>query len=368
MVSTEKIEELGYEHSINREIAILQKLSHPGIARLVSSFRFREGAYLVLEYGSGGDLHSLLKQNGSLDEKSTRFVVGELVAALHSIHEMGMVYVDLKPENILVTEIGHVKITDFGGCRPLTEEARQMVKQTGSNLLNQLRDGDWRDSENYFQPNKEAVKREGVEDDIRIEGTTAYLPPEVILGGYPTFATDSWALGCVFYQCLAGKPPLLDISESRTKQKIVTFNSDLSTSNDLDIFSAKGSGNFSDTSTDLIKKLLSHNPTDRPNMVSISEHDFFNDMDVFSLFKRASSTLVAGRIKPQPNAAWTRRQFSSIWAPQPQAYNLSSNEEVSISSTFSADGPILEGAESTGLFLTKISNRRPKLVGITEKM
>eukprot|EP01083_Nonionella_stella_P058339 152825_1 len=43
IVSTQRIEELGYEKSINRERAILQMLSHTGISRLVSSFRFRDG-------------------------------------------------------------------------------------------------------------------------------------------------------------------------------------------------------------------------------------------------------------------------------------------------------------------------------------
>ncbi|EJK74205.1 hypothetical protein THAOC_04131 [Thalassiosira oceanica] len=54
VVSTARIEELGYEASVEREIAVLRTLSHPGVARLVSSFRFRDGAYLVLEYASGG--------------------------------------------------------------------------------------------------------------------------------------------------------------------------------------------------------------------------------------------------------------------------------------------------------------------------
>lgn len=98
IVSTQKIEELGYEQSINREIAILRTLSHPGISRLVSSFRFRDGAYLVLEYASGGDLHTLLQKNGSLDHDSTRFVIGSVAAALSSIHERGFVYADCKPE------------------------------------------------------------------------------------------------------------------------------------------------------------------------------------------------------------------------------------------------------------------------------
>lgn len=98
IVSTEKIKELGYEQSINREIAILRTLSHPGISRLVSCFRFRDGAYLVLEYASGGDLHTLLRKNGSLDHDSTRFVIGSVAAALWSIHERGFVYADCKPE------------------------------------------------------------------------------------------------------------------------------------------------------------------------------------------------------------------------------------------------------------------------------
>ena len=98
VVSTQKIEELGYEQSINREIAILRTLSHPGISRLVSSFRFRDGAYLIHEYASGGDLHTLLRKNGSLDHESTRFVIGSVAAALWSIHERGFVYADCKPE------------------------------------------------------------------------------------------------------------------------------------------------------------------------------------------------------------------------------------------------------------------------------
>ena len=43
------------------------------------------------------------------------------------------------------------------------------------------------------------------EEDIRVEGTTAYLPPEVVVGAFPTSAADAWALGCVMYQCLSGR-------------------------------------------------------------------------------------------------------------------------------------------------------------------
>lgn len=98
VIATEKMKEMGYEYSVAREIACLHLVSHPNVARLVSSFRFQQGAYLVLEYASGGDLHQLLQQHGSLDVPSCQFVMGEIVAALASLHDdLGFVYSDLKP-------------------------------------------------------------------------------------------------------------------------------------------------------------------------------------------------------------------------------------------------------------------------------
>jgi serine/threonine protein kinase len=75
VISTPRIQELGYEASVSREIAVLRMLSHPGIARMVSSFRWRDGAYLVLEYAAKGDLHSYIVANGSLSEESARWAV-----------------------------------------------------------------------------------------------------------------------------------------------------------------------------------------------------------------------------------------------------------------------------------------------------
>jgi hypothetical protein len=97
VISTEKIKEMGYEASVQRELAVLRMLSHPCISRLISSFRFHDGVYLVLEYASGGDLHTMLRNNGSLDHDSTRFVIGEVTSAIASIHELGLGYFDLKP-------------------------------------------------------------------------------------------------------------------------------------------------------------------------------------------------------------------------------------------------------------------------------
>jgi serine/threonine protein kinase len=366
VISTEKIKEIGYETSVQREIAVLRVLSHPGIARLVSSFRFREGVYLMLEYASGGDLHSLLKKNGSLDHDSTRFVMGEVVAALSSIHDMGLVYADLKPENIVITEPGHVKLTDFGGCRPVTEEAKQMIGFSAKNLLKDLRDGDWRPQPkkkaNAFDMDVDEAEDNVVDDsdcdpnnDVRIEGTTAYLPPEVVMGGFPTPAADSWALGCVLYQCLSGRPPILEADETLTRNRIVSFDVKESKNDDEALlFSDSHAASINTDARNLITRLLNRHARERPRMNQVAQHDFFvkAGTDVFALYRQQAHPLDVGDVSPVPDAQWSRRQFSSIWAPQPQAYDISITIEDARNSSRGgvSSGPIPEGDEATAFF------------------
>jgi serine/threonine protein kinase len=368
IISTEKIKEMGYEASVQRELAVLRIMSHPGIARLISNFRFREGVYLVLEYASGGDLHSLLRKNGSLDHASTRFVLGEIVAALSSIHDLGLVYADLKPENIVFTEEGHTKLTDFGGCRPITNESKLLIGDVAKYSLSHLRDGDWKpqsmksEEKRKFdldEDSEEDEKQYHPYDDLRIEGTTAYLPPEVVMGGFPTPAADAWALGCVLYQCLSGRPPIIEDNEAMTKTRIVSF--DVGKAEDRNdpanlLFKDRHAVGIESNARDLITDLLNKIVFERPNMTQTAQHAFFmkEGIDAFSLYRQPAPALDVGDVSPVEDAQWSRRQFSSIWAPQPKSYEISMGTDMDIRSqnrTFLYSGPIPEGDEATAFFL-----------------
>jgi serine/threonine protein kinase len=239
-----------------------------------------------------------------------------------------------------------------------------MIGISATNLLKGLRDGDWKPQPkkkaNTFDMDEELEEVKAEEpsydsnDDTRIEGTTAYLPPEVVMGGFPTPAADSWALGCVLYQCLSGRPPILEADETLTKNRIVSFDVKESKNDDeSQLFSDSHAASISTEAQNLITRLLNRHALERPSMTQVAHHDFFAiaGTDVFSLYRQPAHPLDVGDVSPVVDAEWSRRQFSSIWAPQPQAYDISINmEDTRPQSQGSSSGPILEGDEATAFF------------------
>lgn len=53
--------------------------------------------------------------------ETARFYTSEIVLAFQHLHDFNIVYRDLKPENLLITRTGHIKITDFGFAKIVTD-------------------------------------------------------------------------------------------------------------------------------------------------------------------------------------------------------------------------------------------------------
>jgi serine/threonine protein kinase len=49
----------------------------------------------------------------------------------------------MQPENVLLTHGGHIKLTDFGGCVPLSDSSRRTM-ENARHFLRHLKDADWR--------------------------------------------------------------------------------------------------------------------------------------------------------------------------------------------------------------------------------
>ena len=255
----------------------------------------------------------------------------------------------------------------------MTQAAKEMIIASATNVFNELRNGDWKAPEKKKRKEFDLDENYGSDDendgflqdydpdsDRRIEGTTIYLPPEVVSGSYPTLASDSWALGCVLYQCLSGRPPILEDDETLAKNRIVSFDiqhSQSSSNHEDSLFGeSTNASTIEPSARDLIIRLLNRHASDRPTMIQVADHSFFRDggTDLFALWTQPALKLEVGDSAPPPaDASWARRQLSSIWAPQPQAYDVSST--ASPSSKRGAyggerSGPIPEGEEAPFFF------------------
>jgi serine/threonine protein kinase len=331
IINYETIKAHNYGENILREICCLRKLSHPSVARLVSSFRWRDGIYLVLEYGSCGDLHTYIRRNGPLNEQTSKVVVGEITTALAAVHETGFVYGDLKPENVVVTATRHVKLADFGACRPFTEEAKRLLLESRNELSN-MRSGDWKPTESQSSIPAFELTDEPILSPQTFEGTTAYLPPEIASnpGQGPTVLGDAYALGMTTYFILKGRlPQWVELDNSNSSSKLFDTLS-LIQSDSL----------FTDgTSRELrefILSLLNPDVCSRWTVDQVLTSDWFSDIQpVRRLYQKAlgvdhlpgaeegGSATSAGE-----DGAWEKRQLSKIWTAQPVDYALVSSSNV----------------------------------------
>ncbi|KAF3790685.1 putative serine/threonine protein kinase [Nymphaea thermarum] len=179
---------------------ILITVRNPFVVRFFYSFTSSENLYLVMEYLNGGDLFSLLKNIGCLEEDVARKYIAELVLALEYLHSMGIVHRDLKPANILVGHNGHIKLTDFG----LSEFG--LLKSTAS-LVETDAGSPLKVNEHSLQVSLECMQCEKKRNRGPAVGTPDYLAPEILLGTEHGCSSDWWSVGIILFEFITGIPP-----------------------------------------------------------------------------------------------------------------------------------------------------------------
>ncbi|KAI0137431.1 putative 3-phosphoinositide dependent protein kinase-1 [Xylariales sp. AK1849] len=232
---------------VNIEKDTLNRLTeHPGIVRLYYTFQDESSLYYVLDLCTGGELLGVLKKTGTFDEECTRFFGAQILDAIEYMHSRGVIHRDLKPENVLLDDQLHVKITDFGTARLLTDPRLPKTQQAPK-----LED-----------PSGQTKST----DETRAEsfvGTAEYVSPELLKDRNACKASDLWAFGCMIYQMLAGRPPFKGNTEYLTFEKIMS----------LDYEFPPG---FSPVARDLVERLLVPDPSRRLTIEHIKNHQFFD--------------------------------------------------------------------------------------------
>lgn len=131
--------------------------------------------YIVMELLEGRGLHELIHREAPLSPERAIRIARQVCEALDEAHSRGLVHRDLKPENIFLTDDRRgrdfVTVLDFGLSK-LSEPGEASITRVG-----------W------------------------IVGTPTYMAPEQATGRPVDGRTDLYALGCVLYAMLAGRPP-----------------------------------------------------------------------------------------------------------------------------------------------------------------
>jgi eukaryotic-like serine/threonine-protein kinase len=169
--------------SLRREVQALTRLRHPGIVRVLDHGVHAGLPWLALELVEGPDLLEHCRSLAGAPagawtaETLARALspVRRLCGPLAYLHGMGLVHRDLKPGNVLVRPDGRPVLVDFG-----------LSSQHGG------------------APGREAVQRSG-----SIVGTGEYMAPEQVRGEVVDARADLYALGCILFELLVGRPPFV---------------------------------------------------------------------------------------------------------------------------------------------------------------
>jgi serine/threonine protein kinase len=156
-------------------------IQHPGIVAVLDVGYADDGrAYIVMEKLPGENLQARLDRMHRLEPAHASALMRQLAGAVGAAHERGIVHRDLKPANVFVVPDPEVpggeriKVLDFGLAKLLLARG-SLATHTGS-----------------------------------IFGTPAYMAPEQGMNAAAVdHRADLYAIGCMFYACVCGRPPFV---------------------------------------------------------------------------------------------------------------------------------------------------------------
>ncbi|XVE63929.1 hypothetical protein DITRI_Ditri07aG0060400 [Diplodiscus trichospermus] len=260
--------------SILAERDILISVCNPFVVRFFYSFTCRENLYLVMEYLNGGDLYSLLRNLGCLDEEVARVYIAEVVLALEYLHSLHVVHRDLKPDNLLIAHDGHIKLTDFGlskvGLINSTDDLSGPAV-SGTSLLD--------DEQPQLSASEHQQERRKKRSAV---GTPDYLAPEILLGTGHGPTADWWSVGIILFELIVGIPPF------NAEHPQIIFDNILNRK----VPWPRAPEEMSLEAQDLIDRLLTEDPHQRLGARGASEvkqHEFFKDINWDTLARQKAA-------------------------------------------------------------------------------
>lgn len=210
------------------EIMIHKSVDHIHVVKFEDCFEDDTNVYFRLELCRNGSLNDIVKKRGPYTEPEARYLMVQILAGTQNLHQNSIIHRDLKLGNIFLDEHMHVKLGDFGLA---------------------------------------ALLKHPEERKKTVCGTPNYIAPEILYdqGQGHSFEVDIWSVGVIMYTLLVGKPPFQTPKVDEIYERI--------RQNAYEIPPQAG---LSTEAIDLITRILTHNPAQRPTLVQIMNHAWFH--------------------------------------------------------------------------------------------
>ncbi|MFC7488397.1 protein kinase domain-containing protein [Knoellia sp. CPCC 206453] len=168
------------------ELAVLGRISDPHLVRLHEATALPSGdVALVLDHLAGGTLGAAVRARGHLAPGEAVTVLSPIASTLGRLHGIGVVHGDVSPDNVLLDLEGRPFLADLGVARIVGEQLAEL------------------------------------------RGTEGFIAPEVAVGGAPTQASDTYALGALAWFVLTGEAPGPTVIRGRLGERVAGLPADL---------------------------------------------------------------------------------------------------------------------------------------------
>ncbi|WP_102144608.1 serine/threonine-protein kinase [Mycobacterium hubeiense] len=169
LLRTEMAADPAFQERFRRESRIAARLQEPHVIP-VHDFGDIDGIlYIDMRLVEGASLKDILRSDGPLEPRRAAAIITQVASALDAAHADGLVHRDIKPENVLLTPDDFAYLVDFGIAQALGDAS---VTMTGVLI-----------------------------------GSSAYMAAERFSGGPVGPPADIYALACLLYESLTGRPP-----------------------------------------------------------------------------------------------------------------------------------------------------------------
>lgn len=210
---------------LKHEADVLKTLDHPLIVKFDRYSSSRDNTYMTMEHFRAPNVKLQLKSDMRAVHVRARKLFESVCQALSHVHSRGWIHRDVKPDNVLMNKAGEIRLVDFSLA---SKEVKGFSKMMGGGKLK------------------------------TIQGTRTYIAPETIRKQAPTFQTDLYSLGIMFFEVLTGRTPF----QAPTPEELLRRHL-----RDEPANASEFNSNVTQEMDRLILRLLKKKPADRPTSI-----------------------------------------------------------------------------------------------------